>query len=212
MTKIHDNLYQFTEYLEQVDLSLHQYLLLTEEPVLVHTGTINNAGVLAPQIKQILGGKALKYILVSHFESDECGGLSALLKEFPEVVTVCSETTARQLYGFGITYSLIIKKPGECLESNGFSIECLNYPSEMHLWDGLLFFEKSRGILFSSDLVFSFGKIHGEVIEKNWPTTIATSGIDRIPNEYSREKLAADLKTIEPKFIATGHGPCVKIG
>ena len=53
---------------------------------------------------------------VSHFESDECGGLSLLLKNFPQVKTICSEITARQLIGFGITDKVIVKKAGEKLK------------------------------------------------------------------------------------------------
>lgn len=211
MTTIYNDLQQFTEYLETVNLSLHQYLLLTEEPALIHTGTINNSQNISSQIKQLLGNKPLKYIFVSHFESDECGGLSTLVKEFPGVTTICSETTARQLYGFGITYNIEIKKPGDKLIGKDYEFEFINYPSEMHLWDGLLLVENKREIFFSSDLMFSFGNIHGETIESNWQEAIETSGADLIPGDKQREKLIKDLKELSPKFIATGHGPCIRL-
>lgn len=211
MTTIYDNLQQFTEYLEPANLSLHQYLLLTEDPILIHTGTVNNAQNIVAQIKQLLGEKPLKYIFVSHFESDECGCLSALVKEFPGVTTVCSEITARQLYGFGITYNIAIKKPGDKLVGKDYEFEFINYPSEMHLWDGLLFAESKRGIFFSSDLMFALGNIHGESIESTWTTALQTSGINMIPDEQKREILLEDLSKLNPKFIATGHGPCIKL-
>lgn len=211
MTTIYNDLHQFTEYLEPVNLSLHQYLLLTEEPVLIHTGTVNNAQNIVAQIKQLLGEKPLKYIFVSHFESDECGCLSTLVKEFPGVTTICSETTARQLYGFGITYNIAIKKPGDKLIGNDYEFEFINYPSEMHLWDGIIFVENKRGIFFSSDLMFSFGNIHGETVESNWQAALKASGIDWIPGEHQKEKLMKDLLELSPKFIATGHGPCIKL-
>ncbi len=211
MTTIYNGLHQFTEYLEPVNLSLHQYLLLTEEPALIHTGTVNNAQNIVAQIKQLLGEKPLKYMLVSHFESDECGCIAALVKEFPGVTTVCSETTARQLYGFGITYNIAIKKPGDKLIGKDYEFEFISYPSEMHLWDGLLFVENKRKIFFSSDLMFSFGNIHGKTIESNWEAAIETSGVDWIPGDKQREKLIKDLKEISPKFIATGHGPCIRL-
>jgi flavorubredoxin len=211
MTTIYNDLHQFTEFIEPANLSLHQYLLLAEEPILVHTGTVSNAQNLVPQIKQLLGDKQLKYILVSHFEQDECGCLSILVKEFPGVKTICSETTARQLYGFGITYNIEIKKPGEKFIGKDYEFEFVEYPSEMHLWNGLLFAENKRGIFFSSDLMFSFGKIHGETIESNWQEAVKTSGIDWIPGETQKEKLVKDLLALSPKFIATGHGPCIKL-
>lgn len=211
MTTIYNDLNQFTEYLEPANLSLHQYLLLTEEPILIHTGTVNNAENIVAQIKQLLGEKSLKYIFVSHFESDECGCLSTLVKEFPGVTTICSETTARQLYGFGITYNIAIKNPGDNLIGEGFEFEFIDYPSDTHLWGGLLFVENKRGIFFSSDLMLSFGNSHGETVESNWQESVKISGIDFIPGEQQKEKLMKDLLELNPKFIATGHGPCIKL-
>ncbi len=54
----------------------------------------------------------LAYIFVSHFESDECGGLSLLLENQPKAKPVCSEITARQLNGFGIANEIAVQKPG----------------------------------------------------------------------------------------------------
>jgi len=112
MTEIYSDLYQFTDYIPPIQLSLHQYLLLTEEPILIHTGTIKQSETIMPQIKELFGESQLKYIFVSHFESYECGGLSVFLKEFPRAVVVRSEIAARQLYGFGYTGIVISKKNG----------------------------------------------------------------------------------------------------
>ena len=206
MTKIYEDLIQFTEVLPFVNLACHQYLLNTEEPILFQTGTANYSAIIIPQIKKILGEKKLKYIYISHFESDECGGLSQLLKDFPEVTVISSETTARQLMGFGITFNIQQKKGGEIFEGNDFELEFLNYPSEMHLWDGIVAFEKKRGIFISSDLVFIFGEFHGEIREGSWIKEVENSGAKEIS-----EKLFLDLFKLKPNFIATGHGPCVSI-
>ena len=56
--------------------TFHQYLLLTDEPLLVHTGSVQQAEALIPKLKDILKDKILKYIFISHFESDECRALS----------------------------------------------------------------------------------------------------------------------------------------
>lgn len=211
MSAIFNDLYQFTSYIPPIDLSFHQYLLLTEEPLLIHTGSIDQTETLIPQVKEILGDRKLKYVFASHFESDECGGLSLLLEYFPETKTICSEITARQLRGFGITNNIIIKKPGEKLTGSDFELEFINYPAEMHLWEGLLLMENKRKIFFSSDLMFRVGDAHGEVIEDSWQAEIDCIGLGQIPNEKLKEKIKHDLEGFKPKFIATGHGPCVKL-
>ncbi|MDF2943674.1 MAG: fold metallo-hydrolase [Herbinix sp.] len=210
MSIIYNDLYQFSSYIPPINLSFHQYLLLTEEPVLVHTGTITQAEKLVPQLKEVLGDKQLKYIFVSHFESDECGGLSLLLRNFPDVKTVCSEITARQLIGFGITEEIIIKKPGEKLISKDYEFEIINYPSEMHLWEGILFMENKRGIFFSGDLIFSLGDMYGQVIEGDWQKEIDNIAVIQIPNTEQRFKVQQDLSKFNPKFAAVGHGSCLK--
>ena len=211
MTKIYQDLYQFTDMLEPVKLSMHQYLLLTKEPILIQTGSSRQAQKTLPQIKQLLNGKTPKYILISHFESDECGGLSLVLQEYPDIIAVCSEVTARQLTGFNITQNIEIKKPGEKFSGKDFNFKIISYPSEMHMWEGLLFMETNRNIFFSSDLMFEMGETHGKIIKKTWSDTVKFSGADHLPSLDMQNKLINDLKTLDPKFVASGHGPCINI-
>jgi flavorubredoxin len=211
MSIIYEDLHQFSSYVPPIDLTFHQYLLLTDEPLLIHTGSVQQAEALIPQLNDVLNNKPLKYIFISHFESDECGGLSLLLKHFPEAKPVCSEVTARQLSGFGITNDSMIKKPGEKLISNGYELEFISYPSEMHLWEGLLLMENKRGIFFSSDLVFRFGKASGTVIEGNWKAEIDNITPQQVSDPERRAQLHRTLAQFHPKFVATGHGPCLKL-
>ncbi|WP_378954315.1 hypothetical protein [Pelosinus sp. sgz500959] len=211
MSNIYEDLHQFSSYVPPIDLTFHQYLLLTDEPLLVHTGSIKQAENLIPQLKSVLDGRQLKYIFISHFESDECGGLSLLLKNFPEAKPICSEITARQLSGFGITDDVISKKTGEKLTTGGYELEFISYPSEMHLWEGLLLVETKRRIFFSSDLVFRFGKTAGTVIEGNWQSEVNGITQEQVSDPERRAKLQQTLSQLNPAFVATGHGSCIKL-
>jgi flavorubredoxin len=210
MENIYDDLYQFNSYIPPINLSFHQYLLLIDEPVLVHTGSIDQTERLIPQLKEVLGDKKLKYIFISHFESDECGGLSLLLKNFPEATAICSEITARQLMGFGITNKAIIKKTGEKLIGSNYELEFISYPSEVHLWEGILLMENKRGIFFSSDLIFGMGEANGEVVDGNWQKEVDAITLDQIPSHEHRAKVQQTLSKLNPKFAAVGHGQCLK--
>ena len=209
MTNIYEDLYQFSSYVPPINLTFHQYLLMAAEPILIHTGNVMQAKGLVPQLKTALNGKELKYIFVSHFESDECGGLYEILKNFPEAKTVCSEVTARQLSGFGIVDDFIIKKDGEKLVTEDFELEFINYPSEMHLWEGLLLVENKRGIFFSSDLMLQFGKADGLVIEGDWQEEVNNIKNAQVPDNERRKLLQQNLSRLSINFIATGHGPCM---
>ena len=211
MNEIYNDLYQFTYYIPPIQLSLHQYLLLTEEPILIHTGTFKQSENIIPQIKELLGDRQLKYIFVSHFESDECGGLPVLMREYPGAVTVCSEITARELHGFGYTGTVAAEKNGEKLIGNDFEFSFVDYASEIHLQYGLLFMEHKRGIFFSSDLMFRLGDMHGKTLESSWREEVASIGLDRVANVDRLRIMKKDLLKLSPDFIAAGHGPCVKL-
>lgn len=210
MSAIYEDLYQFSSYVPAIDLSFHQYLLMGDEPMLIHTGSVQAAEALLPKLKEVLGERKLKYIFVSHFESDECGGLAYILKHFPDAVTICSRETANQLKGFGIINNAVTKMPGEIIICNGSEFEFIGYPSEVHLWEGLLLIENKRGIFFSSDLVFQFGKASGIVKEGNWQSEIENISSFQIPDKEARVKLQETLLKLNPKLVAAGHGPCLK--
>jgi len=211
MLIIDQDLHQFSTYIPQIDLSFHQYLLSADEPLLVHTGNVKQAEDMLPQLKVALNDKDLKYIFISHFEADECGGLSIILEQFPKVKVICSEVTARQLNGFGVKSEVIIKKAGEKLNTNDYELEFFSYPSEMHLWDGLLAMENNRGIFFSSDLMLRFGEEIGTIKEFNWHMEVNNIRSEQVPDTDRREKLQQTLLQLNPRFVATGHGPCIKL-
>ena len=211
MPIIDQNLHQFSTYIQPINLSFHQYLLSTDEPLLLHTGNVQQATTLVPQLKAVLNGKILKYIFISHFEADECGGLTHILEHFPEAKPICSETTARQLSGFSPVNEVITKKPGEKLNTSAYELEFFSYPSEMHLWEGLLAMENQRGIFFSSDLMIRFGEANGTVVESNWHTEINDIRPEQVPDPVRRVQLQQTLLQLNPRFVATGHGPCLKL-
>jgi flavorubredoxin len=206
-----EDLHQFSTYIPQINLTFHQYLLLADEPILIHTGNVKQAEAMLPQLKVALNGKDLKYIFISHFESDECGGLAVILKHFPKAKPICSQTTAQQLSGFGLINDAIVKKPWEKLRTNDYELEFFSYPSEMHLWEGLLAIENRRGIFFSSDLMIGFGEQMGTVKESNWNTEINNIRPEQMPDSEGRVQLQQTLVQLNPSFVATGHGPCLKL-
>lgn len=209
--KVYNDLQMFNSYVSFIDLSFNQYLLLGSEPLLIHTGSQDQAVEMLPKVKALLGEKPLSYILISHFESDECGGLSIIKKYYPSAKPVCSQVTARQLTGFGIAAEIITKASGDVLETNDFILRFIRYPSEMHLWEGLLAFEEKRGILFSSDLFIRFGKLNEPIAHSNLDEEIQGITPDKIPNPEAIRDIQADLKDLPIKFIAPGHGPCLKL-
>ncbi len=209
--EIKKDFYQFNSFIEPIDLSFNQFLLMGSSPLLVHTGTNVNARELLPQVQKILGNKELEYVFVSHFESDECGGLGVLLERYPTIKIICSEVTARQFSGFGITTDCIVPNAGQIINTKEYQFEFLSYPSEMHLWEGLILFERTQSILFSSDLFIQFGKIDSELLNSDWSKEVNKISLDNIPSLDGLEKMKKQLNDLSVSIIAPGHGSCIKV-
>ncbi|MCD8139121.1 MAG: hypothetical protein LUE17_04980 [Planctomycetaceae bacterium] len=211
MTSIFPELYQFSAYIPPIDLSFHQYLLLSDEPLLVHTGNAAQAERIVPEIHTLLAGRSLKYVFASHFESDECGGIEIIARAFPEATLVCSSLTAREVSGFGFSIPTLVKKGGDSFKAGNGDFLCIAYPSETHLENGLLLFERTRGLFFSSDLMFKFGEGHGKIIEGDWKNEVVSFDHTQVPNVEMLGRFKNDLLNIEPVFVATGHGSCIRM-
>lgn len=210
MKKITDKLYQFSIYIPPIDFTIHQYLLDTDPAILFATGTAQQAKAILPDIKEILGNKLLKYIFVSHVESDECGGISVLKKAYPDVTVICGALAARELPGYGYTGSIRMEKGGETLTDGDLKLKFVDYPSEVHLQNGILCLEENRGIFYSADIVLRFGNGVGKTIKCNWKDEVNAIGAERVPNEKACAKLKEDLGAMSPNLIAAGHGFCIE--
>lgn len=209
--KVSNDLYLFRSSGGGAPINFNQYLLLGKEPLLVHTGSSKLAVELAPRIKEILGNRSLSYIFISHFEGDECGGISHIMDSFPDAVPVCSMVTARQFMSFGLDYNVMIKAPGDALKTDDYKLDFVSYPSEMHLWEGLLAFEAERRVLFSSDLFIHFDRLNDRVINSSIDNELQTITEQQVPNPDAMQKIKDVLFKLDVKDIAPGHGPYIKL-
>ena len=212
MQRIYKNLYQYSVYLAPMDFTIHQYLLASEPAILFAAGTVQQAAHTLPQIKAVLQDRPLKYIFVSHLESDECGGLCVFRKEYPDVTVICSALCARELPGFGYPGNMVVGTPESTLSDGDLDLQFFHYPSEVHLQDGLVCYEKNSGVFYSSDLLLRTGDGRGKTIAKTWEQEVRAIDVGRIPEPRRLEGLKTELLQISPAFAAVGHGFCVACG
>ena len=211
MNMIYKDLYQFSQFREEINLSTHQYLLLKSQPILVHAGNHDAAKENLPGIVQLLNGRDLTAIFVSHMGADECGGLSVILEKYPHAHVICSEHTARNLKGFGINAEMCISSPRMNFYGKDYDLKFIDYPADAHLLNGLLMFEMNSGIFFSSDLMMRAGDGAGKVTHSSWKDEVNATNTRQVPNRTLVHNLKKDLLGITPRFIAVGHGFCMNL-
>jgi flavorubredoxin len=208
---VSNDLIQFNTFVEPENYSCNQFLLRTEQPLLVHTGTHQDVVALLLQLEAILDGRSLEYVFISHFESDECGGLNLLLRHHPDAKILCSAVTARQLSGFGMTDSALIQSSGQFLRTDECEFEFFSYPSEIHLGEGLMLFEKKRSLLFSSDLFSQPGKAEDSAGASDFKTLVDGISAGEIPSLSALAAVKESLASLSVKIIAPGHGGCIRL-
>lgn len=199
--------YVVSTYYEDRGLTFNQYVVDAAEPLLVHTGAADVIDDVVAGVERIVPIEEVSYALASHFEADECGGLAALLERNPDLQPVGSETTARQLSGFGIHEDALVRAGGEELDLGDRSLELIDYPAEMHLWPGLLAYDPESDGLFSADVFRRRGTVDELLVHE--ALDVSDIPVDRCPAAGPRATLADRLTELDPSRVAPGHGPVI---
>lgn len=213
MASIHpilDMVYLISSFDEKIGITFNQYLILDDKPTLVHTGSAPIFPQVLDAIGQVARVRDLAYVFVSHFEADECGSISQFLEVARELVPVCPAVTARQLQGFGLCQNPMAVKPGETLDLGKRRLRFLAYPSEMHLWEGLLAYEETDQVLFTSDLFIRRGQPEKPVVEGRIAEFQDIPSMS-IPSPEGRQACLEAIQALDIRIMALGHGPAVKI-
>ena len=207
MNALYPDLYQFTVYLPPLDFTIHQYLLAAETSVLFATGAMKQAQAILPQVQELLAGRPLRYIFVSHMESDECGGLSALLRAYPDARVICSALAARELPGYGIECHALPVSGGMRVTDGALDLEIFDCPAEVHLQNGIVGLEHGSGVFYSADLMQRFGNGGGQCMQASWAQEVDAI---RLPDANRTDALKQALRSVSPRFVAVGHGFCIQ--
>ncbi|MGH4117904.1 hypothetical protein [Clostridium sp.] len=59
--------------------------------------------------------------------------------------------------------------------------------------------------------MMDFGKEMGTIKTSNWKTEVNNIQPEQVPDPKRRAQLQQALLKLNPKFVATGHGPCIKL-
>jgi flavorubredoxin len=210
LDKIIEGVYRISSTAGPGGFSFNQFLIQDEKNILIHTGAVQQFQAVVESVNKVVDVKRLSYVFISHFESDECGALSNLLAVNPSLIPVCSAVTARQFSGFGLPGTPQIVKPGDELSLGKHKLSFISYPSEMHLWEGLLAYESTDKILFSSDLFVARAAGEGFIRKANRAESLKIEARS-IPSDEGRSKCQAVIDALDIHLVAVGHGPTLDL-
>lgn len=194
-------------------VSYNAYLINDKKTVLVDTVELTNTDAFISEIRDILNGKPLDYLVVNHTEPDHSGALTSLLKSYPDLIVVGNRNTFKFLDGFyGEMKHKHIIDHDDTLNTGDRILRFYSTPM-VHWPETMMTFDEKDGILFSGDAFGSFKSLDGGIFDDE-------VNIDRYEDEMRRyysnivgkygknvQRAFAVLEGVPVKIIASTHGP-----
>ncbi len=207
-TEIARDTYRISTFHPSHGIQYNQFLIKDDEPFLMHTGTKSMFQSTLQGVNSIMDASKLRWIGISHFESDESGALNEWLDIAPRAQGVCSfvcSTLNLNDFSSRPPHSL---SDGETFKIGQHVLRFISTPHVPHGWDAGLFFDETEKTLFCSDLFAHFGDVEpmtGSEIIQCAKETIQNNP-DLLPYTLHTEKILQHLADLKPKILAVMHG------
>ena len=147
-------------------VSYNAYLITDEKTALLDTVDGDGKRPFFENIRYVLDGRKLDYLIVNHMEPDHCANIENLIRLYPEVTIVGNSKTFQmidQFFDISLpeTQKIVVK------EKDSLSLgrhELHFYMAPMVHWpEVMVTYEVSEKILFSADAFGTFGALDGRI-------------------------------------------------
>lgn len=147
-------------------VSYNSYLLIDDKTVLFDTVDKAVNHQFFENIKYVLDGKNLDYLIINHMEPDHCAEIQTIVEKYPQIKIVCNaktQTMINQFFNFNLPQDQWqIVKEGDILETGHHTLTFVFAPM-VHWPEVMVTYDKTDKILFSADAFGSFGAIDGNI-------------------------------------------------
>ncbi len=157
--EIVDGIYRIstTFAFDGLDFQFAQFLIDDERPALIHTGMYAMYDDIRDAVGEVLDPGKLEYVILLHFESDECGGMDRFLEGAPSSALACSAASVQlNLSGWNYHGRVEGHEDGDVIDLGQHRLRFLETP-HVHHWDSMMAFEETTRSLFPADLFLQPG-------------------------------------------------------
>jgi len=194
-----------------VPISFNQFLIDDEKPTLIHTGYYESYDLVRAAVAKVLDPKRLAYVVIGHFESDECGGMERFVTDSPGSVLVASEVGAAvNLAHWNYKGPVQGVRDDQVLELGRHRLRFLETP-HVHHWDSLMLVDETTRSLFPADLFIQPGDQPPVITEDLTESMIGLyrgSGI--FAHETPVRRVVDRIEELDPAWIHPMHGGSFK--
>lgn len=196
-------------------IAYNSYLIKGEKNVLLDTVDYSVGRQFLENIKYVLNGEDLDYLIINHMEPDHCSLIEELTYKYPEMKIICNNQTIRmlkQFYNFDVDSKVEIVKEGQTIKTGKHEFQFIMAPM-VHWPEVMVTYDVTDKILFSADAFGSFGALNGNLFnddtdfEKDWLPD-ARRYYTNIVGKYGPQvqNLLKKASNIEINMICPLHG------
>jgi flavorubredoxin len=185
----------------------NQFLIDDERPALIHTGMHGMYEGVRDAVAEVLDPGKLGYVILLHFEADECGGMDRFLEGAPGSTLACSALSDDlNLSGWNYGGRVEGHRDGEVIDLGRHKLRFLETP-HVHHWDSMMLFDEATRSLFPSDLFIQAGD-QPPVVTENLGAEMC--GLYREVGIFAHEepvrRVVDRVEALDPDWVHGMHG------
>ena len=146
-------------------VSYNSYLLLDEKTVLFDAADHAIGRQFLENVKAVLDGRSLDYLIVNHMEPDHCAMIEDLALRYPDMRIIGNAKTfpmISQFFDFDLEGKSIIVKEGDTFSSGKHTLHFVMAPM-VHWPEVMMTYDETDKVLFSADAFGTFGALNGNI-------------------------------------------------
>lgn len=199
-----------SQYVVPNGISYNSYVMIDEKIAVMDTVDERATSEWLVNVKEVLGGKAPDYLVISHMEPDHAGSIQILAEQYPDMQLVGNAKTfqmAEQFFSFDMSHRTLVVKEGDTLKLGNHTLQFVMAPM-VHWPEVMVTYEQKEKILFAAD---AFGKFGTLDTEEDW-TCEARRYYFNIVGKYGMQVqiLLKKAEKLDISMICPLHGPVLK--
>ncbi len=191
-------------------VSYNSYVILDEKVAVMDTVDKRVTKQWLENLSQVLNGRSVDYLVVSHLEPDHASNIQKLAELYPDMKIVGNAkifSMLPQFFTMDLSERSVVVKEGDTLSLGSHTLQFFMAPM-VHWPEVMVEYEQSEKILFSAD---GFGKFGALDVEEDW-TDEARRYFINIVGKYGTQvqNLLKKAATLDIQTICPLHGPVLK--
>ncbi len=156
--RVADGIYRICTHVSEYALGFNQFLIDDEHPAIIHTGYHPWYDDVRKAVSEVLDPARLEYVIVPHFEGDECGGMGRFVAGAPKAALVCSDMGAKlNLAQWDYAGPVQGVLDGDGIDLGKHKLRFIETP-HVHHWDSMMVYDETTRGIFPADLFIQPGE------------------------------------------------------